>query len=100
MVGVDVNQSVVYRPTADILASAGAAISARLSDFSGATIGLLWNSKANADVYLRRLEVLLAERHENMSFVWRRKPSSSKPMQDDDAAALRDCDAVVTAFGD
>ena len=100
VLGARMDTLIVYRPTADVVGAEGAAISSRLRSLNGSTIGLLWNSKVNADVYLRRLQALLSERNEDVSFVWQRKPSSSKPMQEEDLEALQECDAVVTAFGD
>ena len=44
-------------------------------------IGVLWNYKVNADIYLRRLQEQLTERHQGIEFVWRAKPTASKPME-------------------
>ncbi len=92
----------VYRPTydeADAPRSEGA-LSPRPDSLDGKRIGLLWNSKVNADIYLRRLEELLKDRHQGMEFVWRAKPTASKPMESEVFEDLKACDLVVTAFGD
>lgn len=91
----------VYRPTYDEVADAGGV---RLAERNGTLddkrIGLLWNAKVNADIYLRRLQELIAEKHQGVEFVWRAKPTASKPMEPDVLEDLRQCDVVVTAFGD
>jgi hypothetical protein len=92
----------VYRPTydeADVPRPEGT-LSPRPESLDGKRIGLLWNSKVNADIYLRRLQELLAERHQGLEFVWRAKPTASKPMEPDVREDMEACDLVVTAFGD
>jgi hypothetical protein len=91
----------VYRPTFDeVEASGGTQLAERPGSLDGKTIGLLWNAKVNADIYLRRLQELLSERHQDVRFVWQQKPTASKPMEPQVLEALRECDVVVTAFGD
>lgn len=92
----------VYRPTFDQpkQADPGAALTNRPSSLDGKTIGLLWNSKVNADIYLRRLQELISERHSDVSFVWQAKPTASRPMEPEVFKELERCDLVVTAFGD
>lgn len=91
----------VYRPTFDPEPAADVpALSPRPESLSGKRIGLLWNSKVNADIYLRRMRELIGERYDDVEFVWRAKPTASKPMEPDVVAAMSACDLVVTAFGD
>lgn len=90
----------VYRPTYDEQSIEGHALASRLNALDGKRIGLLWNAKVNADVYLRRMGELISERHRDVEFVWRQKPTASKPMEPDILEELMRCDAVVTAFGD
>ena len=90
----------VYRPTYDEIESVGTRLATRKGTLDGQRIGLLWNAKVNADIYLRRLQELIAERHAGVEFVWRQKPTASKPMEPDVLEDLRECDVVVTAFGD
>lgn len=91
----------VFRPTYDEFSEAGGAgLAKRDGTLAGKRIGLLWNAKVNADIYLRRLQELIAEQHEDVEFVWRAKPTASKPMEPEVLEDLRECDLVVTAFGD
>jgi hypothetical protein len=92
----------VYRPTYDepATSSTGTALAERPGTLDGKRIGLLWNAKVNADIYLHRLEELISDRHEGVEFVWRAKPTASKPMEPEVLAAMKTCDLVVTAFGD
>lgn len=90
----------VFRPTHDEQPITGSVLAARVESLDGKRIGLLWNAKVNADVYLRRLKELMEERHSAIEFVWRAKPTASKPMADEILEELKRCDAVVTAFGD
>lgn len=90
----------VYRPTYDEVEISGGSLAARPDSLDGKTIGLLWNAKVNADIYLRRLQELIEERHQGVNFVWQQKPTASKPMEPEVLEALRPCDVVVTAFGD
>lgn len=90
----------VYRPTYDEQTVEGGALAARLGSLEGKRIGLLWNAKVNADVFLRRMKELIAERHHNVEFVWCQKPTASKPMEPAILEELKRCDAVITAFGD
>jgi len=92
----------VYRPTPDkadvTVSEPGLAVRSGVLD--GKRIGLLWNAKVNADIYLHRLQELIAERHVGVEFVWQAKPTASKPMEPEVLDEMRTCDLVVTAFGD
>jgi phage gp37-like protein len=91
----------IYRPTYDEAdAVAGDRLAARPQSLDGKRIGLLWNAKVNADIYLRRLQEVIAEQHSGVDFVFRSKPTASKPMEPDVLADMAACDLVVTAFGD
>lgn len=91
----------VFRPTYDQLdAAGGVRLSPRSGTLDGKRIGLLWNAKVNADIYLTRLKELLAEKYDGVEFVWQAKPTASKPMEPEVLEELRTCDVVVTAFGD
>jgi hypothetical protein len=73
----------------------------RLSALAGARIGLIDDSKRNADVLLEELVEVLRTRYEIGEVQWHRKPSASRPS---DPAAMQElaqhCDAVVIAIGD
>jgi hypothetical protein len=92
----------VYRPTFDEPAQieGAVALTDRPAGLDGKRIGLLWNSKVNADIYLVRLRELISERHRDVEFVWQAKPTASRPMEPEVFEALKGCDLVVTAFGD
>jgi hypothetical protein len=92
----------VYRPTYDAPAQpeGAVALTDRPSSLDGKKIGLLWNSKVNADIYLARLRELVADGHRDVEFVWQAKPTASRPMEPEVFAALKSCDLVVTAIGD
>lgn len=91
----------VFRPTFDEVAQAdGPALAKRSGTLAGKKIGLLWNAKVNADIYLKRLKELIDDQYEGVEYVWRAKPTASKPMEPEVLEDLRECDLVVTAFGD
>jgi hypothetical protein len=92
----------VFRPTPDRPEENGdaPALAHRPGTLDGKRIGLLWNAKVNADIYLRRLQELITDRHRDVEFVWQAKPTASKPMEPEVLEEMRSCDLVVTAFGD
>ena len=73
----------------------------RLPSLAGTKLGIIDDSKKNADVLLEELVELLRTRYEISDVKWHRKPSASKPA---DPAAIRElaesCDAVIVAVGD
>jgi hypothetical protein len=72
---------------------------ARPSSLDGHTIGLLDLSKPRGDIFLDRLEALLAER--GLRVVRFRKPTYTKPMPAALGAELRaQCDVVIEALAD
>ena len=75
-------------------------LAARHGDLSGRTIGFLWNTKGNADVYLDEMARLLGKRHPGMRPLMVEKKSASMAMEPEVYASLLECDAVVNAFGD
>jgi len=90
----------LHIPTVAMPKATNHGLAPRPASLDGKRIGLLWNAKVNADIYLKRLQELLEQKYTNMEFVHRAKPTASKPMEPEVFAALRDCDVVVTAFGD
>lgn len=75
-------------------------IADRLDTLEGTTVGLLDNSKANADVLLDEIGRLLVAEYGVRATVSRRKDKSPIPA-DSLATQLHDrCDAVVNAYGD
>ena len=73
----------------------------RLPTLAGARLGLIDDSKRNADGLLAELSKILRTRYEIAGVQWHRKPSASRPADPAALAALaQDCDAVVIAIGD
>ena len=73
----------------------------RLPAMAGAKVGIIDDSKRNADVLLEELAEVLRTRYEIGDVKWHRKPSASRPADPAAIAALAtDCDAVVIAIGD
>jgi len=73
----------------------------RLPTLAGTRLGIIDDSKRNADVLLEELVEVLRTRYEISEVKWHRKPSASKPA---DPAAIKDlvenCDSVIVAVGD
>ncbi len=73
----------------------------RLPSLAGTRLGIIDDSKRNADVLLEELAELLRTRYEISEVKWHRKPSASKPA---DPEAIRElvesCDSVIVAVGD
>ena len=73
----------------------------RLASLAGTRVGLIDDSKRNADVLLEELAEILRTRYEISGIKWHRKPSASRPA---DPEALKDLveqvDSVVVAIGD
>ena len=73
----------------------------RLVSLAGSRLGIIDDSKRNADVLLEELAELLRTRYEITDVKWHRKPSASRPA---DPAVIKDlsehCDAVIVAIGD
>ena len=73
----------------------------RLPTLAGTRLGIIDDSKRNADVLLEELVEVLRTRYEISDVNWYRKPSASKPA---DPAAIRElaesCDSVIVAVGD
>lgn len=75
-------------------------IAERLDSLEGTTVGLLDNSKSNADVFLETVGEHLKSEYGIEEVVYRRKDKS--PIPADSLADQLDsqCDAVVNAYGD
>ena len=73
----------------------------RLPSMAGMRLGIIDDSKRNADVLLEELAEVLRARYEISGVQWHRKPSASRPADPAEVAILaRSCDAVVVAVGD
>ena len=73
----------------------------RLPSLAGTRLGVIDDSKRNADVLLEELVELLRTRYEISEVKWHRKPSASRPA---DPSAIKElvenCDSVIIAIGD
>ena len=73
----------------------------RLASLAGTRVGLIDDSKRNADVLLEELAEILRTRYEISGVKWHRKPSASRPADPEALKELvEECDAVVVAIGD
>ena len=73
----------------------------RFKSLDGVRIGLLGNSKLNADAVLLAVADLLKEQYAVESVFFRSKPSFSKPAADDQVQEIIDnSDIVLTGVGD
>ncbi len=80
---------------------AGLALAGRRAGLRGATVGLLENTKQNADLFLAELGRLLVERHGVANLVPRTKRAFAAPVSEDLRKELaRTCDVVITGVGD
>ena len=73
----------------------------RLASLAGTRLGLIDDSKRNADVLLEELAEVLRTRYEITEVKWHRKPSASRPT---DPTALKELteqvDSVIIGIGD
>ena len=73
----------------------------RLPTLAGTKLGIIDDSKRNADVLLEELAEVLRTRYEISEIKWHRKPNASRPA---DPEAIKDlaqaCDSVIIAIGD
>ena len=73
----------------------------RLPTLAGTRLGVIDDSKRNADVLLEELVDLLRTRYEISDDKWHRKPSASKPADPEVIRELAEsCDSVIVAVGD
>jgi hypothetical protein len=89
-------------PTAGATLSGGAtALASRPAGLQGRTVGLLANTKRNAEQFLDAVADLLAAEHGAADVVRRRKLSITDPVPADTLAELvAACDVVVVGVGD
>ena len=89
----------VLDPTVTTPASAETP-TAGLRSLVGRTVGLLDNGKLNASELLDHAAALLQSRYGVAHIVRLRKPDASRPAPPEIVAAMRNCDALVSAVGD
>jgi hypothetical protein len=79
----------------------GGARAPRRADLAGARVGLLVNTKQNADLFLEEVGRLLVERHGAASVLARTKVNFAQPAPAGLLKALStECDVVITGIGD
>ena len=74
--------------------------SSRVDDLNGKVLGILWNSKPNGDIMLRRIEELLSERFRFADTIWRQKPMAGIPGTEALQGLVGKADFVINAQGD
>ncbi len=76
-------------------------VAMRLQSLNGKVLGILWNSKPNGDILLRRIQALLTERFRLAGTIWQQKPRADIPVAKE---VLRDLtlrsDFIITGQGD
>jgi hypothetical protein len=83
-------------------AGGGATLAPRhRSDLRGATVGLLANTKKNADIFLDEVGRLLVEQYGAASVLARKKLNFAQPVSEGLLKELTtECDVVITGIGD
>lgn len=74
-------------------------LSERASAHDNLTVGLLDNTKKNADLLLEEIARLFANKLQNVVFRRYRKPNSSTPYSEIETIA-KECNLVINAHGD
>jgi len=73
----------------------------RLLSLAGTRLGVIDDSKRNADALLEELVEILRTRYEISEVKWHRKPSASRPADPEAIKELvENCDSVIIAIGD
>lgn len=72
----------------------------RPETLNGIKLGLLDNTKVNADIFLERIEERLRQDFEIAEVVRRTKPTASRGMPEHIREVMEACQVVVNAFGD
>ena len=75
-------------------------LASRPASLEGKRVGLLNNSKGNADHLLERIALRLGERYGVTDFLRVTKPIFSRVAPDEQLEQLKACDLVVTAIAD
>jgi hypothetical protein len=85
----------------DDAVSSGTPLAGRPADLAGRRLGLLVNTKRNADAFLEEVAALLEQRCGTTTVLVRTKPSIVHPAPPEMLAELRaGCDVVVVGVGD
>lgn len=89
----------VLDPTGEVNVSSES-IAPRTDGLEGKTVGLLDNSKSNANVLLDEVANILIEKYGVEETIYKRKDKSPIPADDLANQLHSQCDAVVNAYGD
>ena len=93
----------VLNPVADISKQQDVSLAPRLSDLSGKTIGLFWNTKPSGDVLNQHTAQLLASKYEGIHF---KEYAGSEgatyrlASTGDLDTMAKECDAVIGSLAD
>ncbi len=91
---------VVLNPVAAAL-PADVKLARRPETLNGKVLGLLNNSKHNAEALLDQIADLMADRYEFATVIKRSKPTASRPCPQETVNELASlCDVIVTSSGD
>lgn len=94
-------QWLLVDPTTRPVASEALERADRVGKLEGIRLGLLDNTKGNADMFLRELSEILNRRYGFSEVVMKRKESASKPAAADIVTAFsKEVDAVIAGIGD
>jgi hypothetical protein len=72
----------------------------RPESLSGRKVGLLWNAKANGDLFLEEFRAMVEAQQADVEFEVFFKSNPNDAPEGDMARRLHACDVVVTAVGD
>jgi hypothetical protein len=79
----------------------GGSLAPRRSELAGAKVGLLANTKQNADIFLEEIGRLLVGRHGAAGVLARTKLAFAQPAPEELVKELTtECDVVITGIGD
>ena len=92
---------VLVDPTGHINNEVGLQISPRLDDLRGKRLGLLDNTKANAEIILRKIANILNAKYEFSDIYYTKKHSSNLPPKPEILSDIhRKADIVIAGIGD
>ena len=92
---------ILLDPTSEGLKDAYALAPRRFQSLDGVRLGLLGNSKLNADKILEAIGDLISERYAVESVFHRMKPTFARPVAEDQKLEmLAHCDVVIAGVGD
>ena len=72
----------------------------RLENLNKRTLGILWNSKPNGNILLRRIQELIFDRFSLENSVWRQKPISDRAATYEIKDLVLSADFIINGPGD